>query len=260
MFPRKKNKKFQWKKFYPTFLAFFILSRRTILLPLVQTTTSTEKGVATDSLIFPIPLLSAAMTIDEISPGDKRTRGRDEGWNKCREKDRLTACALGRASRQKNEEYISIRSLLSNSSPFGIPPFLLFPLSLSFVAFSRKKSRRNLPFLPAQETTHVPRITVFFFLVKGPLDGMDQVRRGGKSCEFFLIEAIWSGFWICLFTRYNSVCTNVSSFFLYIFSRVIFYFIVTVPLWFITMKGNTIFLFFFCHLIISKMKMLVVNL
>lgn len=79
MFPRKKNKKFQWKKFYPTFLAFFILSRRTILLPLVQTTTSTEKGVATDSLIFPIPLLSAAMTIDEISPGDKRARGGRRG-------------------------------------------------------------------------------------------------------------------------------------------------------------------------------------
>lgn len=108
-------------------------------------------------------------------------------------------CTVGRASRQKDEEYISIRSLLSNSSPFGIPPFLLFPphpSSLSLVAFSRKKSRRNLPFLAAQEATHVPRITVFFSLVKGPLDGMDRPSQTGGKSNFFrrLIEAILSGF------------------------------------------------------------------
>lgn len=245
MLPRKKTKSSNGKNFIPhssLFLFYHVEQSyyRSCKQQLAPRKVSPPIPSSFQSFCFPPPWRST-----KFHPGIKERGEGDEGWNKCREKDRLTACALGRASRQKNEEYISIRSLLSNSSPFGIPPFLLFPLSLSFVAFSRKKSRRNLPFLPAQETTHVPRITVFFFLVKGPLDGMDQVRRGGKSCEFFLIEAIWSAFWICLFTRYNSVCTNVSSFFLYIFSRVIFYFIVTVSLWFITMKGNTIFLFFF---------------
>lgn len=46
-------------------------------------------------------------------------------------------CTVGRASRQKDEEYISIRSLLSNSSPFGIPPFLLFPPHPSSLSLSR---------------------------------------------------------------------------------------------------------------------------
>lgn len=178
-----KKQRFEWKKFHPAFLAFLFYHVEQSYYRLCKQQLAPRKGAATDSFIFPIPLLSIAVTIDEISPGDKRARG-GEGWNKCREKDRLTACAPleePRGKRMKN---------IFQSVPFCLTPrplaflpsfsFLLIPLlSLSLVAFSRKKSRRNLPFLAAQEATHVPRITVFFSLVKGPLDGMDRPSQTG---------------------------------------------------------------------------------
>lgn len=193
----------------------------------MQTTTSTEKeGAATfdsfipsQSLYFPPP-----WTIDEISPGDKR------GLEQASGKGQVNGVCT--ASRQKDEEYISIRSLLSNSPrPLALLLFPLHPLSLSWLS----RGRNRVEIYPS-----CPRPSNHRFLFsreRSPRwDGPSQM--GGKSNAnfFFIVWSIWSGFWICLFTRYNSVRTNVSSFF---FSRVIFYFIAVYCILILsTMKGE----------------------
>lgn len=166
MFPR--------KNFIPR-LFYFITQNNPIIL--VQTTTSTEKEgavtfdsfIPSQSLYFPPP-----QTIDEISPGDKRGLEQTSG------KGQVNGVCT--ASRQKDEEYISIRSLLSNSPrPLALLLFPLHPLSLSL-------SRGFLEEEIASKSTllaHVPRITVFFSLVKGPLDGMDQVKWGVSRMRIF---------------------------------------------------------------------------
>lgn len=204
-----KKQRFEWKKFHPAFLAFLFYHVEQSYYRLYKQQLAPRKGAATDSFIFPIPLLSIAVTIDEISPGDKRARG-GEGWNKCREKDRLTACAPleePRGKRMKN---------IFQSVPFCLTPrplaflpsfsFLLIPL-LSLSWLSRGRNRVEIyPSWPRKKRPTFLESPFSFLSWKVPSMGWtDQVKRGGKS-NFFrrLIEAILSGFWICLFTRYNA--------------------------------------------------------
>lgn len=102
-------------------------------------------------------------------------------------------CTVGRASRQKDEEYISIRSLLSNSSPFGIPPFLLFPphpSSLSLSWLSRGRNRVEIyPSWPRKKRPTFLESPFSFLSWKVPSMGWtDQVKRG-VSRIFFVV---WS--------------------------------------------------------------------
>lgn len=116
-----KKQRFEWKKFHSAFLAFLFYHVEQSYYRLCKQQLAPRKGAATDSFIFPIPLLSIAVTIDEISPGDKRARG-GEGWNKCREKDRLTACAPLEEPRGKRMKNI-----------FQSVPFCLTPRPLAFL-------------------------------------------------------------------------------------------------------------------------------
>lgn len=187
-----KKQRFEWKKFHPAFLAFLFYHVEQSYYRLCKQQLAPRKGAATDSFIFPIPLLSIAVTIDEISPGDKRARG-GEGWNKCREKDRLTACAPleePRGKRMKN---------IFQSVPFCLTPrplaflpsfsFLLIPL-LSLSWLSRGRNRVEIyPSWPRKKRPTFLESPFSFLSWKVPSMGWtDQVKRG-VSRIFFVV---WS--------------------------------------------------------------------
>lgn len=169
-----------------SFLAFFILSRRTILLFLCKQQPAPRKKVPSPSIPSFLP---NPFTFHRRRRSTKFHPGIREGWNKRREKDRLTACAPPRGKRMKN---------IFQSVPFCLTLLALWH-SFSFLS-TLSLSRDFLEEEIASKSTllaHVPRITVFFSLVKGPLDRMDQVKWGVSRMVFFfhrLIEAIWAGF------------------------------------------------------------------
>lgn len=157
-----------------SFLAFFILSRRTILLFLCKQQPAPRKKVPSPSIPSFLP---NPFTFHRRRRSTKFHPGIREGWNKRREKDRLTACAPPRGKRMKN---------IFQSVPFCLTLLALWH-SFSFLS-TLSLSRGFLEEEIASKSTllaHVPRITVFFSLVKGPLDGMDQVKWGVSRMRIF---------------------------------------------------------------------------
>lgn len=82
-----------------SFLAFFILSRRTILLFLCKQQPAPRKKVPPPSIPSFLP---NPFTFHRRRRSTKFHPGIRKGWNKRREKDRLTACAPPRGKRMKN--------------------------------------------------------------------------------------------------------------------------------------------------------------
>lgn len=157
-----------------SFLAFFILSRRTILLFLCKQQPAPRKKVPSPSIPSFLP---NPFTFHRRRRSTKFHPGIREGWNKRREKDRLTACAPPRGKRMKN---------IFQSVPFCLTLLALWH-SFSFLS-TLSLSRDFLEEEIASKSTllaHVPRITVFFSLVKGPLDRMDQVKWGVSRMRIF---------------------------------------------------------------------------
>lgn len=150
-----------------SFLAFFILSRRTILLFLCKQQPAPRKKVPSPSIPSFLP---NPFTFHRRRRSTKFHPGIREGWNKRREKDRLTACAPPRGKRMKN---------IFQSVPFCLTLLALWH-SFSFLS-TLSLSRDFLEEEIASKSTllaHVPRITFSFLSWKVPSIGWTKSNGG----------------------------------------------------------------------------------
>lgn len=150
-----------------SFLAFFILSRRTILLFLCKQQPAPRKKVPPPSIPSFLP---NPFTFHRRRRSTKFHPGIREGWNKRREKDRLTACAPPRGKRMKN---------IFQSVPFCLTLLALWH-SFSFLS-TLSLSRDFLEEEIASKSTllaHVPRITFSFLSWKVPSIGWTKSNGG----------------------------------------------------------------------------------